>query len=210
MLLIGVVFSVWTESAQLNLTLPLQPQARRRFPFGRESSTGKPAAARLHKTPSPQRIPPHHWTRISNIAKASEIFFKFINMPRARAGLPSSDERAQQSLFLPFFLSDWAPTDIFMNELREREMSECGQRTAMRVSLCDYVIVSVWKPYPGPMHSAPSHGGSCSSPVTKCCVIRCSGKCRGEEGETGGSRHDITKCLLSSSSVPGTHSMCST
>lgn len=41
-------------------------------------------------------------------------------MPGARACLPGSDERAQQPPFRPFFLSDWALSDTFMNELKER------------------------------------------------------------------------------------------
>lgn len=106
--------------------------------------------------------------------------------------------RVQQFLFSSFHFT-WLSPEQHIHEWTERKMSKRGQMIAIRVFLCNYVIIFVWKPYPSLMHSAPLPGGSCSSPVTKCVVARRRG------GTQGWGRHGISTCSLGSSSVLGTH-----
>lgn len=103
--------------------------------------------------------------------------------------------RVQQSLFSSFHFT-WLSPEQHIHEWTERKMSKRGQMIAIRVFLCNYVIIFVWKPYPSLMHSAPLPGGSCSSPVTKCVVARRRGGTQGWGRRQARHQHVLPGLLL--------------
>ena len=211
--------SVWIESVQLksmqHRAHGVSPLAEQRAPTIQQQLDGVKHRPPTTHSPRPLNQNKQHRQSIWNI-------FKFINMPKAKARLSGSDESAPAAPFPPF-LFIWLGCKRDFHEWTGREMSERGLMIAIRVFLCNGVIVmSVLKTPPKSRRSAPL-GEEWELLQVPSQTSQRSGRgagmpevwfltqgSTGQGGQTGSRVHSINTYPLSSHPVLGTHRTCST